>query len=137
MKISQYTYDCQASFFIDVSLQWKELRKIVKFWWAVEGTTYRGCCKSLLCVEMTLTFQAFLGCAPHHPRLIYAWYDSISMPDTIPLEINVEWWGRIEKYDPQQNNISPKGNTNFRVLTDFSAPYTPGLWSSTGTCTCT
>ena len=40
------------------------------------------------------TFQAFLGSAPHHPRLIYAWYDSISMPDTIPLEINVEWWGR-------------------------------------------
>ena len=59
---------------IDVNLQWKELRKIVKFWWAVEGTTYRGHCKSLLCVEMTLTFQAFLGCAPHHPRLIYeAW----------------------------------------------------------------
>ena len=72
MKISQYTYDCQTSFFIDVSLQWKELRKIVTFWWAVEGTTYRGRCKSLLCVEMTLTFQAFLGCAPHHPRLIYA-----------------------------------------------------------------
>ena len=94
IKISQYTYDCQASFFIDVNLQWKELRKIVKFWWAVEGTTYRGRCKSLLCAEMTLTFQAFLGCAPHHPRLICACYDSISMPDTIPLEINVEWWGR-------------------------------------------
>ena len=46
--------------------------KLVKFWWAVEGTTYRGRCKSLLCAEMTLTFQAFLGCAPHPPRLIYA-----------------------------------------------------------------
>ena len=31
IKISQYTYDCQASCFIDVNLQWKELRKIGKF----------------------------------------------------------------------------------------------------------
>ena len=37
IKISQYTYDCQASCFIDVNLQWKELRKIGKFWWAVES----------------------------------------------------------------------------------------------------
>ena len=93
IKISQYTWDCQASFFIDVNLQGKELRKMVKFWWAVEGTTYRGRCKSLLYAEITLTFEAFLGCAPHHPRLVYAWYDSISMPDTIPLEIDVEWGG--------------------------------------------
>ena len=49
--------DCQASFFIDVNLQWKELRKIEKFWLAVEGTTYRGRCKSLLCAEITLTFE--------------------------------------------------------------------------------
>ena len=26
---------------------------------------------------------------PHHPMLIYAWYDYISMPNTILLEINV------------------------------------------------
>ena len=51
-----HIYDCQASFFIDGNLQWKELRKIVKFWLAVEGTTYWGCCKSLLCAEITLTF---------------------------------------------------------------------------------
>ena len=30
VKISQYTYDCQSSCFIDVNLQWKELRKIGK-----------------------------------------------------------------------------------------------------------
>ena len=30
IKISQYTDDCQASRFIDVNLQWKELRKIGK-----------------------------------------------------------------------------------------------------------
>ena len=30
INISQYTYDCQASCFIDVNLQWKELRKIGK-----------------------------------------------------------------------------------------------------------
>ena len=36
----------------------------------------------------------FSGLWPHHPRLIYAWYDSISMPNTIPLEINAGWWGR-------------------------------------------
>ena len=29
-------------FFIDVNLQWKELRTILIFWWAVEGTTCRG-----------------------------------------------------------------------------------------------
>ena len=51
IKISQCTY---------VNLQWKELRKIVKCWLAVEGITYRGRCKSLLCAEMTLTFEAFL-----------------------------------------------------------------------------
>ena len=54
----------QASFFIDVNLQWKELRKIEKIWLAVEGTTYRGRCKSLLCAEITLTFEGFLGCCP-------------------------------------------------------------------------
>ena len=36
----------------------------------------------------------FSGLWPHHPRLIYAWYDSISMPNTIPLELNVGWWER-------------------------------------------
>ena len=60
-------YDCQASFFIDVNLQWKELRKIEKNWLAVEGTTYRGRCKSLLCAEITLTFEGFLGCGPIIP----------------------------------------------------------------------
>ncbi len=70
-------YDCQASFFIDVNLQGKELRKIVKFWWAVEGITYRGRCKSLLCAEMTLVFQASLGCAPITPGQF--------MRDMIPL----------------------------------------------------
>ncbi len=54
-------------FFIDVNLQGKELRKIVKFWLAVEGTTYRGRRKSLLCAEMTLAFEASLGCAPITP----------------------------------------------------------------------
>ena len=63
---------CHASFFIDVNLQWKELREIVKCWLVVEGTTYRGRCKSLLCAEITLTFEDFLGCGPSHPRLIYA-----------------------------------------------------------------
>ena len=67
IKISQCTEDCQASFFIDVNLQWKELLKIVKFWLAVEGTTYRWRCKSLLCAEMRLTFEAFLGCGPIIP----------------------------------------------------------------------
>ena len=42
IKISQFTYDCQSSFFIDINLRWKELRKIVNFWLAVESTTYRG-----------------------------------------------------------------------------------------------
>ena len=36
----------------------------------------------------------FSGLWPHHPRLMYAWCDSISMPNTIPLEINVGWWER-------------------------------------------
>ena len=57
----------KLTFFIDVSLQWKELRKNVIFWWAVEVTTYRGRCKSLLCADMTLTFEAFLGCGPIIP----------------------------------------------------------------------
>ena len=84
MKISQCTYDYQASFCIDVNQQWKELCKIVKCWLAFECTTYRGRCKSLLCAEITLTFEAFLGCGH---RLIYTLYDSISMPNTIPHEI--------------------------------------------------
>ena len=29
IRISQYTYDCQASCFIDVNLQWKELGNIL------------------------------------------------------------------------------------------------------------
>ena len=36
----------------------------------------------------------FSGLWPHHPRLIYTWCDSISIPNTIPLEINVGWWER-------------------------------------------
>ena len=39
---SQCTHDCQAYFFMDVNLQWKDLWKVVKCWWSVEGTTYRG-----------------------------------------------------------------------------------------------
>ena len=59
-----------------------------KCWLAVEGTTYRGRDQSVLCAEMTLMFEAFLGCAPIISWLIYAWwYDPISMPNTIPLDI--------------------------------------------------
>ena len=70
-------------FFIDVNLQWKELRKIEKFWLAVEGTTYRGRCKSLLCAEISLTFEAFLGCGP----IIPGWF----MHDIIPLACPIQF----------------------------------------------
>ena len=87
IKISQYTYHCQASFFIDVNLQAKELRKIVKLSLAVEGTTYRGRCKSLLCAEMTLTFEAFLGCAPIIPFR----HDMIPLACPIIFHLTLMW----------------------------------------------
>ena len=46
-----------------------------------------------LCWNYTYIW-GFSGLWPHHPRLIYAWYDSISMPNTISLEINMGWCGR-------------------------------------------
>ena len=89
IKISQYTYDCQASCFIDVNLQWKELRKIVKFWWTVEDTTYRGRCKSLFCAEMTLAFEASLGCAPITPGQYM--HDMIPLACPILFHLKLMW----------------------------------------------
>ena len=87
IKISQCTYDCQASFFIYVNLQWKELRKSVTFCLAVEGTTYRGRCKSLLCAEIALTFEDFLGCGPIIPGKFM--HDMIPLACPIPFHLKL------------------------------------------------
>ena len=59
-----------------------------KKWWAVEGTAYMGRCKSLLCAEITLMFEVFLAVPPSSQAQVHHIH-YISVPNTIPLEINV------------------------------------------------